>query len=673
MSNSIPSAASERAAELREQLTEYNHRYYVLDDPIVSDAQYDQLFRELEKLEHDYPALASSISPTQRVGATPSSAFAEVLHPVPMLSLGNAFAEEEVADFDRRVRERLEVEQVDYCAETKLDGLAISLRYVAGDLVRAATRGDGERGEDVTANARTIRAIPLRLMGSAPPPVLEVRGEVYMTDAGFAALNEAQAARGEKSFANPRNAAAGGLRQLDPRITATRPLTMYCYGLGEVDGVAVPERHSEMLAMLAKYGFRVSPETRVVRGVEGCLAYYRDISARRAGLGYAIDGVVYKVDRVAEQITMGFVSRAPRWAVAHKFPAEEALTRVEDIEVQVGRTGAITPVARLEPVHVGGVTVTNATLHNFDEIERKDIRIGDEVVVRRAGDVIPQVLRVVLERRPAGSEPYAAPAECPACGAPVERPEGEVVARCTAGRNCSAQKKEVIRHFASRRALDIEGLGDKLVDQLVDVGLVDTAADLFGLSVADVESLERMAEKSATNLVNAIEKSATTTLPRMLYALGINDVGESTAQALAMHFGTLEALKQAGEEDLVAVPDVGPIVAGHVHQYFVDEHNQQLLAALQKAGVNWPDIELEEPGEQPLAGKTVVLTGTLSTMPRGDAKARLQALGAKVTGSVSKKTDLVVAGAEAGSKLAKAESLGIEVIDEDGFRALIGE
>tara|TARA_Y100001934_G_scaffold283617_1_gene404849 strand:- start:1287 stop:3308 length:2022 start_codon:yes stop_codon:yes gene_type:complete len=673
MSYSIPSAANERAAELREQLTEHNHRYYVLDDPSVSDAQYDQLFRELEKLERDYPALASSISPTQRVGATPLSAFAEVLHPVPMLSLGNAFAEEEVADFDRRARERLEVEQVDYCAETKLDGLAISLRYEAGELVRAATRGDGERGEDVTANARTIRAIPLRLMGSAPPPVLEVRGEVYMTDAGFAALNEAQAARGEKSFANPRNAAAGGLRQLDPRITATRPLTMYCYGLGEVDGVAVPERHSEMLAMLAKYGFRVSPETRVVRGVEGCLAYYRDISARRAGLGYAIDGVVYKVNRVAEQITMGFVSRAPRWAVAHKFPAEEALTRVEDIEVQVGRTGAITPVARLEPVHVGGVTVTNATLHNFDEIERKDIRIGDEVVVRRAGDVIPQVLRVVLERRPTGSEPYAAPAECPACGAPVERPEGEVVARCTAGRNCSAQKKEVIRHFASRRALDIEGLGDKLVDQLVDVGLVDTAADLFGLSVADVASLERMAEKSATNLVNAIEKSATTTLPRMLYALGINDVGESTAQALAMHFGTLEALKQAGEEDLVAVPDVGPIVAGHVHQYFVDEHNQQLLAALQKAGVNWPDIDLEGPGEQPLAGKTVVLTGTLSTMPRGDAKARLQALGAKVTGSVSKKTDLVVAGAEAGSKLAKAESLGIEVIDEDGFRALVGD
>jgi DNA ligase (NAD+) len=652
-----------RAEFLRKVLTDHNHSYYVLDAPTVFDADYDQLFRELQDIEAAQPELASVDSPTQRVGAPPSEAFDSVPHAVPMLSLGNAFEDSEVEDFDRRIRERLGVASVRYCAETKLDGLAISLRYVDGVLVQAATRGDGESGENVTANARTIGAIPLLLRGEVMPPVLEVRGEVYMSHAGFDALNETQRGRGEKEFANPRNAAAGGLRQLDPAISAQRPLTMYCYGIGEVEGLEIPACHSEMLNLLGRFGLRVSPQTRAVEGVEGCLEYYRDVAARRAGLGYEIDGVVYKVDDLVQQSELGFVSRAPRFAIAHKFPAEEATTVVRDIEVQVGRTGAITPVARLEPVQVGGVTVTNATLHNRDEIERKDVRVGDTVVVRRAGDVIPQVMRVVLESRSASASPYQFPDQCPECGSPVEQPMGEVVVRCTGGLVCPAQRKEAIRHFAARRAFDIEGLGDKLVGQLVDEQLISNVADLFDLRFDQLIELERMGDKSAQNLITALSDSKKTTLAKFLYALGIAQVGEATALGLAQHFGDLPILRLASTEELEVVPDVGPIVAAHVHAFFHDDRNLAVVDALVEAGVVWEALERSyEPGG--LTGLTIVLTGTLTTMARNDAKAALQALGAKVAGSVSAKTSYVVAGAEAGSKLAKAESLGVAVRDE---------
>ena len=659
-----------RLDELRTILSDHNHRYYVLDDPSVSDAEYDSLFRELQAMEAANPEWVSADSPTQRVGARPSDAFAEVVHAVPMLSLGNAFEPTEVEDFDRRVRDRLDVTTIRYCAETKLDGLAISLRYENGILTQAATRGDGERGENVTANARTIGAIPLKLRAESPPQVLEVRGEVFMTHEGFEALNRRQEARGEKLFANPRNAAAGGLRQLDPSVSAQRPLTMFCYGIGEVVGLTPPPTHSETLVLLGELGLRVSPETKVVEGVAGCLAYFEAIGARRKGLGYEIDGVVYKVDSVADQAELGFVSRAPRFAIAHKFPAEEATTQVAAIDVQVGRTGAITPVARLEPVHVGGVTVTNATLHNADEVERKDVRVGDTVVIRRAGDVIPQVLRVITELRAEESQAFEFPTACPECGSPVERPDGEVVVRCTGGWVCPAQRKEAVRHFASRRALDIEGLGDKLVGQLVDAGFVDNFADIFALDVVTLCGLERMAKKSATNLIDAITKAKTTTLPRFLYGLGISDVGEATAGALANHFSTLDALIQASSEELEAVPDVGPIVAGHIRHFFKADRNLEVVQALVEAGVNWPVIERQEQGET-LAGKTFVLTGTLTSMNRADAKTQLQTLGAKVAGSVSAKTSYVVAGAEAGSKLAKAEQLGIAVRDEEWLRALL--
>ena len=669
--SAVAADVQRQAAQLREQLDAYAHQYYVLDAPDVPDAEYDRLFRQLQELEQCHPALITNTSPTQRVGATPSSAFAEVRHAVPMLSLGNAFEEQELGEFDRRVRERLEAEPVQYHAETKLDGLAISLRYEHGILVRAATRGDGERGEDVTANVRTINAIPLQLKSNAPPAVLEVRGEIYMSDAGFAQLNANQAANGDKLFANPRNAAAGGLRQLDPRITAARQLTMYCYGIGEVEGLALGACHSEVLAQLAILGFRVSPENRIVVGLAGCMQYYRAIGARRAELGYAIDGVVYKVDEIAAQQVLGFVSRAPRFAIAHKFPAEEAITQVERIETQVGRTGAITPVARLAPVHVGGVVVTNATLHNFDEIERKDIRDGDTVIVRRAGDVIPQVLRVMLQRRDPESVIYVPPTECPECGSAVIRTEGEVALRCTGGSVCPAQRKEGIRHFAARRALDIEGLGDKLVDQLVDAGLIMTVADIFTLTTEQLEGLERMGGKSSANLVAAIAAAATTTLPRLLFGLGIAEVGESTAQSLALHFGDLDALIEADEAALLEVADVGPIVAQHVYAYFRASQHLDVLQRLREACVNWPMIERPEAAAQPLAGKTIVLTGTLISMARNDAKAQLQSLGAKVSGSVSKKTDVLIAGAEAGSKLAQAESLGVLVVDEQGLLELL--
>ena len=665
-----PSAVRLRAAELRRLIEHHNYLYYVLDAPEVPDAEYDRLLRELQDLEARFPDLVVSDSPTQRVGASPLETFAEVVHEVPMLSLANAFSEEEVRDFDRRVRERLGVERVEYTAETKIDGLAVSFRYEEGRLVRAATRGDGTRGEDVTANVRTLRAVPLRLRGSDLPGLLEVRGEVFMTLAGFRALNERQRSHGEKTFANPRNAAAGSLRQLDPAVTAERPLTFFCYGVARCEGCGLPDRHSELLQTLAGWGLRVSPEVRVVAGVEGCLAYYAELGRRRDALDYEIDGVVYKVDRLDQQLALGFVSRAPRWAVAHKFPAREELTRVLGVEFQVGRTGALTPVARLEPVQVGGATVSNATLHNMAEVERKDVRVGDTVIVRRAGDVIPEVVGVLPDRRPADAAQVSLPRVCPACGADVVRVEGEAVARCSGGLYCPAQRKEAVRHFASRRAMDIEGLGEKLVDQLVDRGLVRTVADLYALSPAQIADLERMGEKSAENLVHAIERSRRTTLARFLFALGIREVGEATARTLARHFASLDAVTAADEEALQGAPDIGPIVARHIVSFFAQPHNREVVAALRAAGVEWEEGE-PRVVPTPLAGQTFVLTGTLSTLGREEAKSRLLALGAKVAGSVSARTRYVVAGADPGSKLERARELGIEVLDEGAFLGLL--
>ncbi len=667
-----PRAIVQRVADLRDNIDYHNYRYYALDDPVVPDAEYDRLLRELERLENQYPELITPQSPTQRVGAAPVEGFGEIVHTVPMLSLANAFEEQELVDFDRRVRERLEVEQVEYSAETKLDGLAASIRYEQGVLVSAATRGDGSRGEDVTQNIRTIKAVPLGLRGDDFPRVLEVRGEVFMTDEGFRRLNEEQLRRGEKPYANPRNAAAGGLRQLDPRITAARPLTMYCYGVGDVRDGWLPNTHSGILARLRNWGLRVSPEAAVVQGVDGCKQYYADMLIRRESLGYAIDGVVFKVNSVAEQAVLGAVSRAPRWAVAYKFPAEEALTTVRAIDVQVGRTGTLTPVARLEPVQVGGVTVTNATLHNQDEIDRKDVRVGDTVVVRRAGDVIPEVARVVKERRPRRTRRFYLPDRCPVCGSDVVRIEGEAAARCSGGLYCAAQRKQAVRHFASRRAMDIEGLGDKLVEQLVDAGLVGSILDVYALDEKQLAGLERMGKKSAANLVAAIEKSRNTTFARFLFALGIRDVGEATAQTLANHFGDLDSLRCADEERLQEVPDVGPVVARQIRSFFAEDHNQEVIDGLAKI-VNWPVQSPHEAGDAPLAGKRFVITGTLEAMPRNEAKRRLEALGAKVSGSVSKKTDYLVAGANPGSKHSKAQTLGIPILDEEAFLALIGD
>jgi DNA ligase (NAD+) len=666
-----PESARRRAEELRRLLEHHNYRYYVLDAPEIPDAEYDRLFRELQELEAGHPELVTPDSPTRRVGAAPLEEFGEVVHAVPMLSLANAFSDEDVRDFDRRCRERLAVERVEYAAEPKVDGLAVSLRYEGGRLVQAATRGDGMRGEDVTANVRTIRAVPLRLWGEGVPSLLEVRGEVFMTLAGFRTLNERQRLRGEKTFANPRNAAAGSLRQLDPGITAARPLTWFCYGVARAEGAELPPRHSEVLAALAGWGLRVSPEVRVVEGADGCLAFYAALGRRRERLGYEIDGVVYKVNRRAQQEAMGFISRAPRWAVAHKFPAHEELTRVLDVEFQVGRTGALTPVARLEPVFVGGATVSNATLHNMGEVERKDVRVGDTVIVRRAGDVIPEVVAVVHERRPVHAQRVALPAHCPVCGSQVVRDEGEAVARCGAGLYCPAQRKEAIRHFASRRAMDIEGLGDKLVDQLVERGLVGTVADLYALDGPPVAALDRMGEKSASNLIAAIDRSRATTLARFLYALGIREVGEATSATLAAHFGGLDALLAADEATLEQAQDVGPVVARHIAAFFAQAHNREVIEALRRAGVHWSEAAPGGSRAAPLAGKTFVLTGTLEAMTRDQAKVRLEALGAKVTGSVSARTSYVVAGAEPGSKLERARDLGVATLDEPGFLGLL--
>jgi DNA ligase (NAD+) len=667
------STARARAAKLRAELADYNYRYHVLDDPSVPDAVYDQLYQELVALEALHPELVVPDSPTQRVGAAPVAGFAEHRHGMPMLSLDNAFSADDIVDFDRRVRERLEMtEQVSYSVEPKLDGAAINLWYEHGELVRAATRGDGTTGEDVTHNVRTIRSVPLRLRGSGAPERMEVRGEIFMPRRGFQQLNEAAKRAGEKLFANARNAAAGSLRQLDPRLTASRPLALFAYGVGTCSGSALPGRHSEVLGRLRDWGLPVAPEASVATGASGCLAYYEKMLQKRQELPYDTDGVVYKVDDLALQARLGTVARAPRWAVAHKFPAEEQLTRVEAVEFQVGRTGVLTPVARLEPVLVGGVTVSNATLHNLDELHRKDVRPGDTVIVRRAGDVIPEVVGVVLERRPRRTSPVKPPARCPVCGSAVLRVEGEAALRCTAGLVCPAQRKEALRHFASRRAMNIDGLGSQLIDQLVDHGLVTTPGDLFRLKLPRLLDLDRMGERSASKLVAAIEKSKATSLERFLYALGIPEVGEATSKALARHFVRLDALMGADEVNLEAVEDVGPIMAGQIAAFFREPHNRSVIKDLRKQGVHW-DESAPAPvsGALPLAGKTFVLTGTLASMTRDEAAARIEALGGKVTSSVTAKTSYLVVGESPGSKLAKAEKLGVEVVDEAGLHTLL--
>ena len=655
---------------LKATLARYDYRYYVLDDPEVPDATYDRLMGELRALETAHPHCITPDSPTQRVSGTPLKHFDAVSHRVPMLSLENAFLDADVEAFDRRVRERLETEElIDYHCEPKLDGLAISLTYVEGHLVVGATRGDGVTGEDVTSNLRTMKSVPLRLQGTVPA-LVEVRGEVFMSDAGFARMNREALAKGEKIFVNPRNAAAGSLRQLDPSITATRPLDAFFYGVGAVEGGTLPATHGEFVALLRAWGLRTCPETRVARGAAGLLAYYRDIGARRATLGYQIDGVVYKVDAFQSQRELGFVARAPRWAIAHKFPAEEEITQVRAIEWQVGRTGALTPVARLEPVFVGGVTVSNATLHNIDELTRKDVRVGDTVVIRRAGDVIPEVVRVIPERRPVGAVEAALPLACPVCGSAIQRVEGESVARCTGGYVCLAQRKEAIKHFAARRAMDVEGLGDKVVDQLVEAGLVESPADLYRLTVEQLGGLARMGEKSATKIAAALEKSRRTTLPRFLFALGIPNVGEATALALAEHFGDLSPLRMATLEQIQAVPDVGPVVAASIRGFLDDSRQASVVDQLIELGLVWEVQTVSRSDDLPFAGKTFVCTGTLPTLGRADAEALIRKFGGKVTGSVSKKTDYILAGADAGSKLAKAVELGVAVIGEEELKRM---
>lgn len=667
-------ALVQQVEQLREQLREHNYHYYVLDNPVIPDVEYDRLFRQLQELERAHPELITRDSPTQRVGDKPLDEFAQVQHRVPMLSLDNVFNDEELVAFDRRVRERLETEDdIEYVCEPKLDGLAVSLRYENGEFVQAATRGDGQTGEDITQNIRTIQSIPLRLHGTGYPATLEVRGEVFMPKAGFDELNRRAAEKGDKVFANPRNAAAGSLRQLDPRITAQRPLDMYCYGVGYVDGGELSDTHFGNLQLLKQWGLRVNGEIRLARGVQALQQYHDDILARRNALAYEIDGIVYKVNAIKLQKELGFVSRAPRWATAHKFPAQEEMTRLLGVEFQVGRTGAITPVARLEPVFVGGVTVSNATLHNMDEVTRMDVRVGDTVIVHRAGDVIPKVVKVVLDKRPADAAPVHMPAQCPVCGSDIIKPEGEAIARCSGGLYCQAQVKEAIKHFASRKAMDVEGLGDKLVEQLVDQRLIAHVSDLYRLTVEQVASMERMGQKSAQNLIDALETSKATTLPRFLFALGIREVGEATALTLAQHFGTLANIQRATEDELQQVQDVGPIVASRIAAFFQQSHNLEIITALQAAGVHWSEQEPGARTEGALNGKTYVLTGTLTQMTRDEAKDYLQQLGAKVAGSVSKNTDAVVAGEKAGSKLAKAEALGVPVLDEEAFIQLLRE
>ncbi len=661
-----------RSEWLRDALNRHAHAYYVLDNPTIPDAEYDQLFRELQRLEDAHPALVTPDSPTQRVGGAPLPEFEQVRHDVPMLSINNGFSDEDIGAFDRRLREGLgSLEDIDYACELKFDGLAINLRYVDGLLVRAATRGDGSTGEDVTANIRTIRSIPLRLHTNHPPAVIDVRGEVLMFKADFAQLNQRQRDAGQKEFANPRNAAAGSLRQLDSRVTAQRSLRFFAYGIGHLEGASMPDTHAGLLDWYATLGIPVCTERAVVRGADGLLSFFAGIGAKRPALPYDIDGVVYKVNRVEQQLALGFVSRAPRFALAHKFPAEEATTTVLGIDVQVGRTGAVTPVARLAPVSVGGVTVTNATLHNEDEVRRKDIRIGDSVIVRRAGDVIPEVVANIPERRPVDAREFVMPTECPVCGSPIVRPEEEAVARCSGGWiKCAAQRKGGLLHFVSRRALDIEGLGEQLVEQLVDRGLVTTPADFYRMGLTTLSELDRMAQKSAQNVLDALEKSKSTTLARFIYALGIRHVGESTAKSLARHFGQLDALLQADEAQILEVDDIGPVVARSILNFLADPLNRELIEQLRAAGIHWAEQQVERRVLH-LAGRTFVLTGTLPTLKRDEAQALIEAAGGKVAGSVSKKTSYVVAGEEAGSKLAKAEELGVPVIDEAGLMKLL--
>ncbi len=667
---------------LRLALHEHNYRYYVLDNPSIPDAEYDKLFHELLSLETKNPDLQSMDSPTMRVGAPPLKLFAEVQHTIPMLSLDNAFTEQSVYDFDVRIRERLQAEGIPtqyenllrYSCEPKLDGLAVSLLYEDGIFVQGATRGDGSVGEQITENLRTVSAIPLKLRVSGLK-WLEVRGEVFMPKAAFLALNQEAEAKGEKLFANPRNAAAGSLRQLNSQITAKRSLSFFAYSLARCEdesAKSMGKTHTQNLEKLREWGFPISPEVMCVQGIENCLAYYAAVQAKRGQLPYEIDGVVYKVDSIDLQQKLGFVSRAPRWAIAHKFPAEEMLTEVLDIEFQVGRTGALTPVSRLKPVFVGGVTVSNATLHNMDEVERKDIRIHDTVIVRRAGDVIPEVVSVILDQRPKHTRRIKLPSHCPVCGSDIEKLEGEAIARCTGGLGCAAQCKESIRHFASRRAMNIEGLGDKIVNALVDVGWVKSVADLYDLKAEDLAQLERMGEKSAEKLVGAIQKSKSTTFAKFLYALGIREVGEATALSLSLHFSDCDTIENTSEESLQQIQDIGPVVAAHIHTFFKQPHNLEVIERLLKIGITWPLLVKEKINtDSPVFGKTFVLTGTLSTLSREDAKERLITLGAKLSESVSKKTNYVVVGDAPGSKKVKAETLGVPILEEEAFLKLI--
>ena len=674
MSNALSPA--QRLTQIINTINEYNYQYYVQDNPSVPDAEYDRLMRELLNIENDHPDLRSPDSPSQKVGGAALSAFEQVEHEVPMLSLDNAFDEDDMQAFEKRIKDRLKIStEISFSCEPKLDGLAVSILYENGQLVRAATRGDGRVGENITTNVRTIANVPLRLRGENFPSRLEVRGEVIMTRAGFVTLNEAQIKKGKKPFVNPRNAAAGSLRQLDPKITAARPLLFYSYSLGLVENEQQPlgETHSSRLAQLSEWGLPLSKELEVAQGATQCLTYFHKIGELRSQLSYDIDGVVFKVDNIAMQQELGFVARAPRWAIAHKFPAQEEMSTLLDVEFQVGRTGAITPVARLEPTFVGGVTVSNATLHNQDEINRLGIKIGDSVIIRRAGDVIPQIVAIVADKRPDDAKDILFPESCPVCDSAIEKLEGEAVARCTGGLYCKAQRKEAMKHFASRKALDVDGLGDKLIEQLVDAEMVKSPADFFALDIAPLSSMERMGEKSAVNLVNSLEKSKKTTLAKFLYSLGIREVGEATAQNLAQHFLTLEAIEQADLEALQAVSDVGVIVAQHVFNFFKEEHNLEVISALLEAGVHWPKIEKLALDELPLAGQVYVLTGTLNVMDRNTAKAKLQSLGAKVSGSVSAKTDCLVAGEKAGSKLTKAQDLGVKVMSEDEMLAMFAQ
>jgi DNA ligase (NAD+) len=660
-------AIQQRLQQLKDQLAYHNYKYYVLDNPSIPDADYDQLFQQLKQIEQQYPELVTADSPTQRVGAAPLSKFGQISHQVAMLSLDNAFDADDFAAFYKRMADRIDASRdFEFCAEPKLDGLAVSIRYEQGLLVQAATRGDGFTGEDITANVKTIRAVPLKLFGEVPA-VLEVRGEVFMPLAGFEAMNNKARASGDKVFANPRNAAAGSLRQLDPKIADSRPLMFYAYAVGALEDpteLLDSKSHHARLQQLKSWGLPVCPEIRHVTGLQAALDYQQSILAKRAALPYEIDGVVLKVDDLAQQQALGFVARAPRWAIAFKFPAQEKTTTLLDVEFQVGRTGSITPVARLEPVLVGGVTVSNATLHNQDEINRLGVKVGDTVIVRRAGDVIPQIVSVVLEERPESARDILFPTACPVCQSSIERVEGEAVARCTGGLYCAAQQKEALKHFVSRKAMDIEGLGDKIIEQLVEQKLVKTPADIFRLDMPALVGLERMGEKLALKLLKSIEDSKQTTLPRFIYSLGIREVGEATALNLASHFAALDAVQQASLEQLLEVPDVGAVVAGNIQHFMAEEHNAAVIAQLIEAGIHWPVIEKQQQGEQPLAGLTVVLTGTLTSMGRDDAKEKLQRLGAKVSGSVSAKTYAVIAGDNAGSKLAKAGELSVPVWTE---------